>query len=99
MKTKREEYISKMTRDLRQWSKAIEAYKVRASRGPIDLQSDYDQSIRNLQEKRDLLSSKLQELQKSDVDAWTVLEPGVETAKRELRDAFEEARYAVKKAA
>ncbi len=99
MKTKQEEYISKMTRDLRQWSKAIEAYKVRASRGPIKLQSDYDQSIRNLQEKRDLLSIKLQELRKSDGDAWTVLEPGVETAKHELRDAFEEARYAVKKAA
>ena len=99
MKTKREEYISKMARDLSEWSKAIEAYKVRASRGPIDFQSDYDQSIRNLQEKRDLLSSKLRELQKSDGETWTALEPGVETAKHELRDAFEEARYAVKKAA
>ena len=99
MKTKREEYIFKMARDVRQWSKAIEAYKVRASKRRIELQSDYDQSIRNLREKRDLLSGKLRELQKSDVDAWTVLEPGVETAKHELRDAFEEARYAVKKAA
>ncbi len=99
MITDREEYIAKMTRDLRVWSKTIEAYKVRASRGPTDLQANYNQSIRNLQEKFDLLSSKLRELQESTGDTWTALEEGVETAKHELRDAFESARQVVKKAA
>ena len=99
MKTNREEYIAKMARDLRKWSKTIEAYKVRASRGPIYLQTDYEQSIRTLEEKRDLLLSKLQEMQRSVGDNWTALEAGVETAKHELRDAFEGARSSVKKAA
>lgn len=99
METDKKEYIAKMARDLREWTKTIEAYKVRASRGPIYLQADYEQSIQNLQEKRDLLSGKLRELQGSAGDAWTTMEAGVETAKHELRDAFGAAREAVKKAA
>ena len=59
MKMEREKYIARMARDIRVWSKTIEAYKVRASRGPSDLQAEYDQSIQNLQAKCDLLSSKL----------------------------------------
>jgi hypothetical protein len=99
MKMNKEEYIDKMARDLEEWSLDIDEYKLRASRGPIDVQADYEQSIRNLQEKRDLLASKLRELRGFSGDAWTTLERGVETAKHELRDAFEAARYAVKKTA
>ncbi len=99
MKMEREKYIARMARDIRVWSKTIEAYKVRASRGPSDLQAEYDQSIQNLQAKCDLLSSKLRELQRSAADLWPASEAGVVTAKHELRDAFESARQIVKKAA
>ena len=99
MAPKRQKYIDRMTRDLGEWTGTIEEYEVRASRGPIELQPDYERSIRDLEGKRDLLSNKLEELKKTDGDAWMDIEAGVETAKHELRDAFETARLVVRKAA
>jgi DNA repair ATPase RecN len=98
MNTNREEYIARMSRDLREWSEDIEEYKIRASRGSIGLQADYDKSIRDLQEKRDLLTGKLRELRESTASADT-LETDIKTAKRELKGAFEAARHVVKSAA
>jgi hypothetical protein len=99
MTTNKEEYIDKMERDLREWSATIDEFESIASRASTEFLTDYEQSMRNLREKRDLLSTKLEELRGSDGDAWQALETGVETAKHELRDAFESARHTVEKAA
>jgi hypothetical protein len=99
MTTNKEEYIDRMARDLREWSADIDEFERIASRASTDRLEDYEQSMRNLREKRDLLSSRLQDLRGSTSEAWTELEPGIETAKHELRDAFESARITVKKVA
>jgi predicted nuclease with TOPRIM domain len=99
MTTNKEEYIEKMARDLREWSADIDEFERIASRASTERLPDYEQSMRNLREKLDLLSTKMQELRGSSGEAWTTLETGVETVKHELRDAFESARDTVRKAA
>ncbi len=99
MKTTRETYIIRLTRDLREWSAAIDEYEVMASRRPAECQVDHEQHLRVLRERYDHLSGKLQELRNSSGEIGIELESGVVVAKRELREAFESARRTLKKAA
>jgi uncharacterized coiled-coil DUF342 family protein len=99
MKMEKKAYIERMVRDLTEWSATIEEYEGRVSRSPVGLQTEYEQRIRNLKEKRDLLSSKLQELRESASGDSTDLEASVETAKHGLKAAFDLARDTMKKAA
>ena len=99
MKMEGKAYIDRMVKDLKEWSATIEEYEGRVSRSPVGLQTEYEQRIRNLKEKRDLLSSKLLELRESTSVDSTALEASVETAKHELKVAFDLARDTMKKAA
>jgi chromosome segregation ATPase len=99
MRTKKEEYIEKMTADLKEWSATINELEDRASRTAVGLESGYDERIRNLKEKRDLILSRLRELEEATGDAWRVLMDGVETAKHEFRDAFDAAKDDFRKVA
>jgi hypothetical protein len=99
MKMEKKEYIDRMVRDLKEWSATIEEYEDRVSRSSVGLQTEYEQRIRNLKEKRDLLSRRLQELRESASGDSTDLEASVETAKHELKAAFDLARDTMIKAA
>ncbi len=99
MKMEVKAYIDRIVKDLKEWSATIEEYESRVSRSPVGLQTEYEQRIRNLREKRDMLSSKLQELRVSASVDTTALEASVETAKHELKAAFDSARDTMKKAA
>jgi hypothetical protein len=95
----KKEYINRMVRDLKDWSETIDEYESRASRSSVVLQAEFEQRIRNLKDKRDLLWSKLQELQRFENGDFMALEASVERAKHELKAAFDLARDTMKKAA
>ncbi len=97
MKTAKDKYIDKLTRDLKEWSATIDEFEDIVTRASTDFQDDFQKSIWNLKEKRDLLSIKLLELRKSD--SSKSLEKDVETAKHELKEAFDSARKTLKNAA
>ncbi len=99
MKTKKEEYIDRMTKDLKEWSATIDEFEADATRLAVGLQEEFARTVHDLKEKRDLLTGRLQELEGSAGDVWTALQSDVEKAKHELRDAFDEARAIMKKAA
>lgn len=99
MKTKKEEYVDRMTRDLKEWTEDISEFEIRVSRESVALQPEYAESIRNMKEKLDVVSVRLHDLRKSAGDVWTALRPGIESAKHELRDAFKSARAVAGKAA
>ncbi len=99
MKTKKEEYIDRMAKDLKEWSATIDEFEADASRFAVELQEEFARTILVLKEKRDQVTGKLQELAESAGDVWMALQTGVEKAKHDLRDAFDEARAIVKKAA
>ncbi len=99
MKTQKEEYIDRMAKDLKEWSATIDEFEAGASRFGVGLQEEFAATIRNLKEKRDLLSGRLKELEGSAGDVWMALQAGVEKAKYDLRDAFDSARDIVRRAA
>ncbi len=99
MRTKKEAYIHRISRRLKDWSETIDELEARGSRTAAGTDAVFDERLRNLREKRDLLSDKLRELKESGSDAWTAQLTGVESARKELKDAFAAARDEFKKAA
>ena len=96
---KREEYIDTMSKRLKEWSVKLDELAVQIGTAGADMKSAYEQRIRDIKAKRDILSQKLQELRSSSGDAWKTLTAGVDNAWDEFKDAFRSAADKFKKAA
>ncbi len=99
MGTKKEEYIDKMSQQLKEWSSWIDALESRAAGTAAGMKAGYEARIRDLKEKRDALSLKLRGLGSAGGDAWTTLKTGIEAAGKDLKEAISAARDKFKKAA
>ncbi len=98
MKTRKQEYINRMARELREWSATIDEYEADASRMGVGFQEEFARTVRDLKEKRDLLASRLRELEGETGDAWISLQTGVKKAMHDLTEAFAQAGAVMKKA-
>jgi hypothetical protein len=98
MKTTKEEYVDRMTGDLKEWSATIEEYEADASRMEAGFQEEFARTIGDLKEKRDLLASRLRELERATDDVWIAFKTGVEKAKHGLAEAFAHASEVMKSA-
>jgi len=99
MGTKKEEYIDKMTRQLKEWSSWIDEMESRAEGTAAGMKAGYETRIRELKKKRDTLSLKLRELGPVSGDAWSTLRTGIDAARRDLKEAISAVRDKFKKAA
>jgi uncharacterized coiled-coil DUF342 family protein len=99
MGTKKEEYIDKMTRQLKEWSSWIDEMESRAAGTAAGMKAGYEARIRELKEKRDALSLKLRELGSASGDAWSALKTGIDATRKDLKDAISAVRDKFKKAA
>ncbi|MHB8846366.1 MAG: sll1863 family stress response protein [Nitrospirota bacterium] len=99
MRTKKDEYIDKMAKQLKEWSARIDELESRAAGASADVKTGYETTIRELKEKREALSIKLREVGQASGEAWISLRSGVETAWKDLRHAVSSAKDKFKKAA
>ena len=99
MKTRKEEYVHRMKKDLKEWSATIEEYEADASRMEIGFQEEFARTIRDLKEKRDLVANRLRELEGSAGEAWIGLRTDVKKAAHDLTQTFAHASEVMKKAA
>lgn len=99
MKTQKEEYIDKLAEQLKEWSAGIDELERKAAGAAANIKADYEARVRDVKDKRDRLSGRLQELKGSGGDAWTALKTGVEAATKDLADAIKAAKDKFRKAA
>ena len=99
MKTKKEEYIDRMTAQLKEWSAKIDELEGRVGTAKDDMRLGYENRIRELREKRETVSHKLQEVRGASGEAWVTMKAGVETAWDDFKLALSAARDKFKKAA
>lgn len=99
MKTKKEEYIDRLAGQLKEWSAKIDELEGKAAGTASDIRADYESKVRELKDKRNRLSERLQEMKGSGSEAWTALKDGVEAATKDLSDAVKTARDKFRKAA
>ena len=92
MKTKKEEYIDKTAKQLKEWSAKIDEMETRMARTSAEVKAGYETFIKDTKKKRDDLSHKLHELGETGGDAWDALKTGIEAASKDLKHAIEAAR-------
>ncbi|MGE5173309.1 MAG: hypothetical protein ACM3MD_05720 [Betaproteobacteria bacterium] len=99
MRTKREEYIDKISQQLKEWSSWIDELESRVAGTSAGMKAKYEARIRELKEKRDALSLKLRELGATSGEAWNTVKTSIEEAKKDLKEAISAVRDKFKKAA
>ena len=93
----REEYIEKMTAQLKEWSRKIDLLEFKARAAKADAKITYEQRIRDMKSKREAVMTRLQELKGAGNEAWESMTTGVEAAWDEFKRAFTEAKDKFKK--
>jgi predicted nucleic acid-binding Zn-ribbon protein len=83
----REEYIDKLSSQLKEWSAKIDELESKARAAKAEAKTGYEHQIGQLKDKRDAATKKLQELRGSSSDAWDALKVGAETAWTDLKNA------------
>lgn len=94
----REEYIDKMTSQLKDWSRKIDELEFKARAAKADARISYENKIQDMKVKREAVIKRLQELKGAGNDAWESMTAGVEAAWGEFKHAFTEAKDKFKKA-
>jgi outer membrane murein-binding lipoprotein Lpp len=92
MKTKKEEYIDKMAKQLKEWSSSLDELESRVAKTSSEVKAGYGALLKDTKKKRDELSHKLHELGETSGDAWDALKTGVEAASKDLKHAIDAAR-------
>jgi hypothetical protein len=83
----REEYIDKLTAQLKEWSAKIDELESKARAAKADAKTGYEKQIKQLRDQRDAATKKLQELKGASTEAWDALKAGVDTAWADLKNA------------
>ncbi|HET7318693.1 MAG TPA: hypothetical protein VFK23_06120 [Nitrospirota bacterium] len=92
MRTKKEEYIDKTAKQLKEWSTKIDELESRAAKASSEVKTGYKALMKDTKKKRDALSKELHKLGDAGGDAWDALKKGVEAASKDLKHAIEAAR-------
>src|SRR5512134_3356471 len=92
MKTKKEEYIDKTAKQLKEWSAKIDELETRVAKTSSEVKAGYKDLVKDTKKKRDALSRELHKLGETSGDAWDALKKGVETASKDLKHAIDAAR-------
>jgi len=93
----REEYIDKLAAQLKEWPVKIDELESKAHAAKADVETGYENQIRQLKDKWDTATQKLQELKGASTDAWETLKTGAETAWADLKNAVTAAKERFKK--
>lgn len=94
----REEYIDKMSNQLKEWSAKIDDLESKAHAVKADAKIVYEQRIRELKDKREDVTQKLRDLKGAGNEAWEAVKAGLDKSWDEFKNAFSDARDKFKKA-
>jgi len=87
---KRKAYQEKIEGQLKEWAAKIDELKVKAGTSKAELKIKYEEQIKDLRAKQDVLEKKLQGLKESGGEAWDELKTGVEKSLDELKESFDQ---------
>jgi chromosome segregation ATPase len=89
----RSAYQAKIERELAQADEVVEELRARAEQADEEVQDEYMEQIRVLEEIRDRARARLEELKAADEATWSNLKPGLDGLMSELRKAVANATF------
>lgn len=87
-----EVYKLRMQQQLSDLDDQIQKLKAKAASAKEEQKQNYQESVAELERKREAMQEKLSELGSSSADAYETLKAGVESAWSELSSAFDKAK-------
>jgi len=95
METK-DSYLKKMKEmfdDLNyKWSIERDKLQAKAQHAKVDVKKKYEDRLKTLQEKREKMGQKLDQIDAASEDAWKDIKEGVDSAWQSLNEAIKKAR-------
>ena len=90
--TRKDEYVQKLHAKLDEWSAEIDKLKAKADKAEAESRIEYQNQIKNLQQRRREADKKLDELRSAGEGAWEDLKAGAELAWGAMEEAVKSAR-------
>ncbi len=88
---RREQYIDKLSAQLKEWDTKLEKYENKALQARGDAEMEFKKRIADLREKKAKAGSKLQKMKESSSVAFEELKTGTEEAFEKVKNAFKSA--------
>jgi len=88
---KKKSYEQRLEAELNEWSAKIDVLKAKAAKTKADVEINFSEEIKMLEEKKNSAKEKLQQLQEAGDDAWVDLKSGIERAWSDLGSAISQA--------
>lgn len=88
---KKEEFIEKMDKQLKEWGAQIDLLKVKAGKGSAEIKTEIDKEVATLNKMMKDAQKKLQEISGKSGEAWKSLSQGINKAGADLKDAMRQA--------
>ena len=91
-KSKKDQYVQKLHSKLDEWSAEIDKMKAEADKAGAESRIEYQNQIKNLQQKRQEAEKKVDELRSAGGGAWEDLKAGVQLSWEAMEEAVKSAR-------
>lgn len=88
---KKEEYIERLTAQLKVWAAEIEVLKAKAEKETIEVKIAIHKEVEVLNKKMHDAQKKIKEIQQKTGDAWESLAEGANKAWNDIREAMHNA--------
>lgn len=89
---KREEYLKNIKAQLDEWKADIDKLEARLKKTTSEVRIELKERIKDLRNQRDVVKQKLNEYQKSSIDAGGDIKEGLENAWKNLKESIEKAK-------
>ena len=88
----RQEYIDKLTTQLKTWDEDIKKFEVKAKNAASDIKSQIENKIYEMRIKKTHFEKQLNELTDSSDDAWFEIKSGIEKAESNMKKSIQNAK-------
>ena len=88
---KRDVYLEKINAQIEQYSAKLAGMRGKAAEVSADVKLEYINQVEKLEDKRDGLKKKYEQLKKSSESSWEDMKEGTENAWNELKEAISKA--------
>ncbi len=86
-----EEFQKQVQAELAKYDERIDELQAKAAMLKEEVKAKFDEQIKNLREKRQVVQSKLEQLQASSGKAWEDLKTGMDAAMEDLEKSYQDA--------
>lgn len=89
--SKRDAYLEKFKAQLDAWNAELDKLESKARKASADMQTDYDEQLRELRRRRDRVREQYRAMEQSGEKAWDEFRVKAEAAWKDLEEGFRKA--------